>query len=103
MRENIKLSSSNLTSIESFYKEMREDLGIRNQPQIEAVQEINQKEKEEEGQIMSHAEMNMQVEEWLKNRDLEKKAEKDKKAAEKAAEKAEKKDEQQQPKGNSIF
>lgn len=70
MRENIKLSSTNLKNIETFYKDMREDLGIQQQvpAAVQAVQE-QQQQVQEEGRIITHADLNKQVDEWLKNRD----------------------------------
>ena len=82
MRENIKLSATNLSNIETFYKNMREDLGLQQQPQnVPVVQEV-QAAKPPEGQIMNHADLNKQVDEWLKTRDTAKdieKAEREKK------------------------
>jgi hypothetical protein len=62
MRENIKMSSSNLTNIESFYKNMREDLGLSSAPAV-AQQQIR-----DEGQIMNFENMNNQVDEWIRSK-----------------------------------
>jgi len=82
MRENVKLSSSNLSNIEKFYKDMRQDLGLQQQPEVAEIKEIEKEKKEEEGHIFNHADLNKQVDEWLKTRDFEKeekKREKEKK------------------------
>lgn len=80
MRENIKLSSSNLSNIESFYKNMREDLGLQQQPQnVPVVQEV-QAATQPDGHILNHADLNKQVDEWLKTRDAIKKEEKEEEA-----------------------
>lgn len=62
MRENIKMSSSNLTNIESFYKNMRQDLGLSSTAQVA------QQHKEEEGQIMNFENLNKQVDEWIRTK-----------------------------------
>lgn len=74
MRENVKLSSSNLSNIEKFYKDMRQDLGLQQTPQAPAVQEaqVAAVQEEKKGHIMNHADMNKQIDEWLKTRETEK-------------------------------
>lgn len=73
MRENVKLSSNNLTSIEKFYKDMRKDLGLQQEPENIPQPEVKKEEKKEEaGHIFNHADLNKQVDEWLKTRDVEK-------------------------------
>lgn len=61
MRENIKLSSTNLSNIEKFYKDMREDLGLSSQPG-------SGKPENEEGEIVSFENLNKKIDGWLKQR-----------------------------------
>lgn len=65
MRENIKLSSTNLTNIEKFYKEMRKDLGLQDEPEI--AQTVQHDEKKE-GHITSHLDLNKRIDDILKRR-----------------------------------
>lgn len=62
MRENIKMSSSNLTNIETFYKNMRQDLGLSST--ATAVQQ----QTKDEGQIMNFENLNKQVDEWIRTK-----------------------------------
>ena len=60
MRENIKLSSTNLSNIEKFYKDMREDLGLSSQP--------GGKKEDMDGEIVSFENLNKKIDGWLKER-----------------------------------
>jgi len=62
MRDNIKLSLRSLADIEKFYKTIREDLGVTNAP-IES-------EVEEESSNINMKDFNAQLEEMMKNNDI---------------------------------
>jgi len=63
MRDNIKLSLRSLADIEKFYKTIREDLGVTTAPGIEH-------EDENETTNMNMKDFNAQLEEMMKNKDL---------------------------------
>jgi len=64
MRDNIKLSLRSLADIEKFYKTIREDLGVVNTPSIKP-------EEEEETTNLNMKEFNSQLEEMMKNGQLD--------------------------------
>lgn len=63
MRENIKLSSSNLTNIENFYKELREDMVVEKQ------EEDSDSSSENNINNLSSKEFNQKLEDMFKNKE----------------------------------
>lgn len=64
MRDNIKLSSSSLSNIESFYKSIREDLGMSASPSVTPAQELT-----DQTTHVDMKEFNQQLDDMMKNPD----------------------------------
>lgn len=64
MRDNIKLSSSSLSNIESFYKSIRKDLGMSTSPSVTPAKEVT-----DETTHVDMKEFNQQLEDMMNNPD----------------------------------